>query len=245
MLTRIALVMFVTAMAGMTAMADPAAKELGLQSGGGPWQFYPADESDSSLPNVLLIGDSIMNGYRSHVIAGLKSKANVDCWLTPVHLKSKGLHEDLAKVASFREYDVVHFNIGLHGWTPGRIPQGQYEPLLRKYIEIIKSHSTSSRLIWANTTQITVKGKPTELDPVHNQTIVDRNAIAARVMPEYGIAVNDLYDLMSAKLEMARGDRFHWNGAAYQLMAKQVVRHIETATALNAAETTDNTELQK
>ena len=203
-------------------------KVIGLHSGGGPWKFY-RQARKGDLPRVLLIGDSIMNGYRGRVIGAFKGRAVVDCWLTPLHLKSQDLHHDLRKVLEQGPYDVVHFNIGLHGWTPGRIPKGQYEPLLRRYVETIKSHSESSRLIWASSTQITVKDKPTELDPVHNQTMVDRNAIAARVMPEYGIAVNDLYGLMRDKLKMAKGDRFHWNGQAYDSMAKQVTRHIETA----------------
>ncbi|MEX2567598.1 MAG: DUF5703 domain-containing protein [Cyclobacteriaceae bacterium] len=39
-------------------------EELGLHSEGGPWKFYPASEKNDSLKNVLLIGDSVMNGFR-------------------------------------------------------------------------------------------------------------------------------------------------------------------------------------
>jgi len=205
-------------------------KDIGLHSDGGAWQFY-RQETSGDLPRVLLMGDSIMNGYRGRVIAALKDKAVVDCWLTPLHLKSKELHHDLRKVLQQGPYDVVHFNIGLHGWPPGLIPEGQYEPLLRQYVEIIKSHSGTSRLIWASTTQITVKGKPTELDPVHNKTILARNAIAAKLMPKYGIAVNDICGLMSDKLKLARGDGYHWNGKAYDLMAKQIVSYVQVAIA--------------
>ena len=169
---------------------DQSDKSIGLHSDGGAWQFYRQAQKDD-LPRVLLIGDSILNGYRDRVVDALEGKAVVDCWLTPLHLNSPDLHHDLRKVLEQGPYDVVHFNIGLHGWTPGRIPPGQYEPLLRKYVELLKSHSKSSRLIWASSTPITVKDKPTELDPVHNKTIADRNAIAARVMPTYGIADND------------------------------------------------------
>ncbi|MCF6356941.1 MAG: hypothetical protein L3J54_03965 [Draconibacterium sp.] len=34
------------------------------------------------FPNVLLIGNSVMNGYKNIVIPGLKVKMNVDYWLT-------------------------------------------------------------------------------------------------------------------------------------------------------------------
>ena len=204
-------------------------KDLGLHSDGGAWRFCPAKLAKGDLPKVLLIGDSIMNGYRESVIAALKGKASVDCWLTPLHLASEELHHDLIRVLEQGPYDVIHFNVGLHGWTPGRIKDGQYEPLLREYVEIVRSHSESTKLIWGSTTQITVKGKPTQLDPTHNTTIAKRNVIADKVMPEYGVVINDLYGLLIDKLGMARGDKYHWKGPAYGLMANQIVKHVEDA----------------
>jgi len=209
--------------------AAPSDDALGLHSDGGPWRFYPAEGRATAQKRVLLIGDSIMNGYRGKVIAALKDKAAVDCWLTPLHLNSELLHHDLKQVLSQGPYDVIHFNIGLHGWEPGTIPEGQYEPLLRKYVGILQEGGGNARLIWASTTQMTVKGKPTELDPVHNKTITERNLIAARVMEDEGVTVDDLYGLVSDKLHLARGDRFHWRGPAYGLMAQQVVSYIDKA----------------
>jgi len=206
-----------------------AQKDPGLHSDGGPWRFYRASDEDISLPRVLLIGDSIMNGYRGHVYGLLKGKVKVDVWLTPLHLKSDYLHADLQKVLEQGPYEVIHFNIGLHGWPPGRIPEGQYEPLMRAYVETLRSHNEHVKLIWGSTTQITIKDKPTALDPVHNSTIVKRNKICAKLMSAYGIAVNDLYGLMSDKLAFARGDRFHWKGPAYELMARQISQHISRA----------------
>lgn len=186
----------------------------------GVWRFYPA-EPDLRLRRVLLIGDSIMNGYRHGVASSLKGRATVDAWLTPVTIKTPGVHEDLRTVLRQGPYDVVHFNIGLHEWEKGFIPEGQYEPLLRAYVKTLREHAGNATLIWASTTQMTVKDKPAELDPENNPTIVERNAIAARVMKQNGIAVDDLYSLMSDKLALAKGDRFHWTkeGAAVQAAA--------------------------
>lgn len=203
-------------------------KDPGLHSDGGPWRFYPAENPDQT-PKVLLIGDSIMNGYRGKVAAGLQGKASVEVWLTPLHLKSEYLYADLKKVLTRGPYHVIHFNIGLHGWPKGRILADEYEPLLGAYVNIIREHARGAKLIWASTTQITEKGKPITLDPVNNKTIRDRNMIAAKVMKEYGIPVNDLYTLMSDKLQLARGDKFHWNSEGYQHMAKQVISSIDQA----------------
>jgi hypothetical protein len=213
-------------LAATTLAADPAppparpSLALKTDSKDGTWRFYPA-APDLRLRRVLLIGDSIMNGYRHAVADSLKGRATVDAWLTPITIKTPAVHDDMRTVLAQGPYDVVHFNIGLHEWPKGFIPEGQYEPLLRAYVKTIRDHAGNATLIWASTTQMTVKDKPAELDPENNSTIVERNAIAARVMKENGIAVDDLYSLMSDKLALAKGDRFHWTkeGVAVQASA--------------------------
>ena len=95
---------------------------------------------------------------------------------------------------------------------------------MKKYVEVLKKNAPNARLIWASSTPITVKGKPAELDPTDNPTIATRNASAAGIMKEAGIAVNDLYTLVADKrATLAAGDRYHWKGPAYELMGKQIV----------------------
>ena len=137
--------------------------------------------------------------------------------MTPLNLKSPTLLEDLKAVLAQGPYIVVHFNIGLHGWTPGRIPEEEYEPLLRAYVKMIRDNASDAHLIWASTTQITVKDKPEELDPEHNPTITKRNTVAAHVMNTMSVEIDDLYELMSDKLHLAKGDKFHWMPEAQQL----------------------------
>ena len=215
----LAVVMVTVAVAGATD------KNLGLHSDGGLWKFYPAPARDEQLPNILLIGDSIMNGYHTQVINGLKGKANADCWLTPMHLNSSKLHRDLAKVASHRNYAVIHFNMGLHGWQEGRIPKGKYQELLESYVAILKEHASGAKLIWASTTQVHNEGTQA-LDEAINPIVVRRNEIADAVMKEGGMTVNDLYGLMSDKLERVRGDKWHWQKEAYEIMAQQIMEKI-------------------
>ncbi|MBN2375387.1 MAG: hypothetical protein JXD22_03230 [Sedimentisphaerales bacterium] len=214
---------------GTVVCGETNDNKLDLQSDGGPWRFYPAKNADENIPKVLLIGDSIMNGYRGRVADMLKGKATVEVWLTALHLKSKHLHADLKKVLNRGPYVAIHFNIGLHGWPKGRILKDEYEPLLKSYVDIIRENADGAQLIWASTTQITEKGEPTKLDPINNPTITDRNIVAAKIMKEYDIPVNDLYGLMSDKLKLANGDKFHWKGEGYQVMAKQIVSYLKKA----------------
>jgi len=87
-----------------------------VQAQGKGWRLEKAAIKDTERPRILLIGDSILNGYARHVIKKLRGKAYVDIWVNPYH-QSEGLNKILALVLSEGPYDLVHFNIGLHGWS--------------------------------------------------------------------------------------------------------------------------------
>ncbi len=193
------------------------------------WGFYPSHIAQKNLPRVLLIGDSIVNGYRGKVVQLLEGKANVDVWLTPANLNTPNLYEQLGEILKHGPYDVIHFNIGLHGWAKGRIPAGLYGPLMRQYIEILLKQGKGADLIWGSITPVTEMGHPGNINKQINPIIVRRNKIAGRIMQEYGIVVDDLYGLMINKLELAKGDRFHWTAKGFTLEGTQVARYIEQA----------------
>jgi lysophospholipase L1-like esterase len=192
-----------------------------LQSDGKGWRVDRAKITDSKRPRVLLIGDSILNGYLKPVTAALEGKAYVDAWVNP-YAQSEHLNKLLAEVLANGPYDVVHFNMGLHGWQKGRIKEGMFEPLTRQYVEVIRGKLPKAGIIWASITPVTVKGKPGELDPEINPVIFDQNRMAAKVMKEMNVPVNDLYSLLAPRLDLARGDQFHWKPEAYQILAKAV-----------------------
>lgn len=193
-----------------------------LHADGKGWRLDKAKISDPARPRVLLIGDSILNGYLKPVMTALDGKAYVDAWVNPYH-QSEHLNKLLAEVLANGPYDVVHFNMGLHGWQEGRIKPGTFEPLTKAYVEVIKSTMPKAKIIWANSTPVTVKDKGTELDPEINPVIIEHNRMAAGVMAELNVPVNDFYALLVNKRELARGDRFHWTAPAYQLLADEVV----------------------
>jgi hypothetical protein len=210
--------------------ADANEKDARLNPPDVKWGFRAATNVNPQLPRVLLIGDSIVGGYRDLVTAALAGRANVDSWVTGMHEATPELHDYLKKALAHGPYAVVHFNIGLHGWPKGRIPEGQYEPLMRKYVAVQQSNAPNAKLIWASTTPVTTKGAPDQLDPAINPTIVERNAIAARIMAENHIAIDDLYSLMPDKLATAKSanknDQFHWGAAGIKLQADAVTEII-------------------
>ena len=191
------------------------------------WGFEKAKIFAPKLPRVLLIGDSICIGYRPVVTQILAGKANVDVWLNPMHQASPELHEILAQVLAQGPYAVIHFNMGLHGWIKGRIPDGQFAPLTRKLVTHLREDSPGAKLIWASTTPITLKGRPTKLDATNNAVILSHNQMAAEVMAGMKVPVDDLYGLMTKHLALGKGDTAHWQAAGYQVLGQQVAAVIE------------------
>ena len=189
-----------------------------IQSDGKGWRLDQAKITDTKRPRVLLVGDSILNGYLPFVIKQLNSKAYVDAWVNP-YCQSENYTRLLGAVLEHGPYDVVHINTGLHGWPKGRIPDGKFIPLTKAFIEIIREKCPRAKIIWASSTPVTVKGKPTELDPVINANIVEQNRMAAAVMREMNVLNNDFYGLLVDKLNLARGDQFHWTVPAYKILA--------------------------
>lgn len=219
-----------TLLIALVAVSSASAQESDarLQSDGKGWRLDQAKVTDPARPRVLLIGDSILNGYLSSVTKALAGKAYVDAWVNP-YAQSDHLNKLLGEVLDHGPYDVVHFNMGLHGWQVGRIKPGTFEPLTKAYVEVIRAKCPKAAIIWASITPVTVKGKPGELDPEINPIIVDQNERAAKVMAELKVPVNDFYALLAPKLDLARGDQFHWNAPAYALLAQAATDAITRA----------------
>ena len=116
--------------------------------------------------------------------------------------------------------------MGLHGWQQGRIKEGTFEPLTTAHVQVIRDTAPRTRIIWASSTPVTVKGKPTELDPAINPVIVEHNRMVANVMRQMNVPVNDFYSLLSPRLELARGDQFHWRPEAYTILAEKVTNSV-------------------
>ena len=218
----------------MAAAAAPAAdltakgveSDGRMHSEGKGWKLDQAKIVDRSLPRVLMVGDSILYGYLDFVKNGLKGKAYVDAWMHPYY-QSDTLNNLLGEVMDMGPYDVVHINTGLHGWCPGRIKPGTFEPLTKAMIEVIQTKCPKAKIIWASSTPVTTKKpEPIALNPTINPNIIEQNRTAAKVMAEMNVPVNDFYPLLVDKLDLARGDQFHWNDEAYPILGKVCLESI-------------------
>lgn len=221
----LALLAFITSLTtGLAQPVIPAQAETDkrLPPKGGTWSLRKATIADGTLPRILLIGDSITNGYLEPVRKALEGKANIDAWITPTSQGDKSLPATLAAILAEEKYAVIHFNLGLHGWQKGRIPEGQFEPLTHQMVQALKKNAPQARLIWATITPVTEKGMPEKLNAEIQPTIDEHNAMALKVMKEEGVEINDLAGLMLPNLKLAAGDMFHWKPEGRDMQVKQV-----------------------
>jgi hypothetical protein len=180
----------------------------------------------AGLPRVLLIGDSISIGYTIPVRELLKGKANVHRILTNGGPTINGV-EHLSQWLGEGKWDVIHFNWGLHDLKIGadgsrQVPLEKYEQNLRELVARLQQ--TGARLIFASTTPVP-EGKTSPLRL--NTDVIAYNAVAAKIMRERGIPVDDLYSLAMPQLPAIQLPvNVHYTAEGYDVLARQVADSI-------------------
>ena len=198
-----------------------------------------AIEEQPGLPRVLLIGDSISIGYTLPVRELLKDKANVVRPLTNCGPTTRGV-ASIEDWLGNGKWDVIHFNFGLHdlvyfaadGKTRveptvegarHQVSADDYEKHLRTLVDRLKK--TDAKLIWCTTTPVP-EGSPGRLA----DEAVLYNSVAAKVMQENMIAVNDLHAFAVPQLkEIQLPKNVHFTPAGSKVLASEVARVVEAA----------------
>jgi hypothetical protein len=187
------------------------------------WAVRPS-HPNPALPNVLLLGDSITRNYFSTVKNELDGTANVYLLATSTSVGDPRLLrqiDEFAKLegASFR---VIHFNNGMHGWG---YQESGYQSEFPHFLKAVhKLAIRGATLIWANTTSV----KSDNPDGPSNARIDRRNAIAAVLVQQAGIAIDDQHSLM-ARHEDLYEDSVHFNPAGAAIQGEQAVEMIRSA----------------
>ena len=184
-------------------------------------------EDVAGLPRVLLIGDSISMGYTLPVRKRLVGQANVHRIPTNGGPTKNGVARLDAWLGTGR-WDVIHFNHGIHDlrFMDGgqrQVGPADYEANLRKMVARLKQ--TGATLIWATITPI----PDGELNPPRRfGSVAEYNAIAARVMRENGIRINDLNAHVTPRFTELQTPRdLHYQPAGYEFLAEKVAAEIQ------------------
>jgi lysophospholipase L1-like esterase len=180
------------------------------------------DVNSAKLPRVLLIGDSISAGYGPKVADALQGKASIARLATSKSIGDPALLAEVALVLGQCQFDVVHFNNGLHGWG---YSEEEYQKGFPELVATIRKHAPKARLIWATITPMRQSGK---LDVIAENTkrVLARNKIAEAIVAKEQIAVDDLYGLVKDHPEYWSQDGVHFNGKGVALEAEQVSKRI-------------------
>ena len=205
-----------------------------------PARPSPVNE-DASLPRVMIIGDSISVGYTDAVRDQLAGKANVYRVEGNAGPSSSGVEKVDDWIASADgEWDVIHFNFGLHDIKLGtggkdnkpyptsdghQVPAEEYARNLRRIVATLKT--TGATLIWCSTTPVPAG----VLDPLRRPgDEVKYNAIARQVMSENGVAVNDLYGcVVSDSPSIQLPSNVHFTKEGSLRLARHVAEAVEVA----------------
>ena len=184
---------------------------------------YHLTDANKDLPRVLLVGDSICQGYQGKVRAKLEGKANVTYWASSYCVTSPGYLRLLAFYLDEAKYDVIHFNNGLHSCET---PVADYEKTYRAALRLIKKKQPKAKIVWASST-------PLNATDSRAGKVAALNAAARRAAESVGdVAENDLYSLADPLDRKAYWvDTHHYTDAGYELLASQVVEKVVAACA--------------
>ena len=174
---------------------------------------YGLIDGSSKLPRVLLIGDSICNGYQGAVRKRLGGKMNVTYWASSYCVTSRPYLSILSALLDEAEYDVIHFNNGLHSLST---PNDAYERAYGAALRLIRSRQPRAKLVWCTSTPLTDAHKTAKCREL--------NAAAERAAAKEGVTEKDDLFALCDKFDRNADwrDVYHFKAHAIGRQADQV-----------------------
>lgn len=180
--------------------------------------FFGVMATRADPPRVLILGDSV---YRDLVASGrelVQGRVHLEFPVLPDGevFHSANVLKHLDHLLGEEDWDLIHFNVGLGDLihrAPGiksfrvmpRYAGGvrttsaaEYEKNLRALVTRLKK--TGAKLIWASTTPI--RSAPSDLFEMTSEVVY--NEIAARIMAEEKVPVNDMHGFVVNLIDMTK-----------------------------------------
>jgi hypothetical protein len=189
------------------------------------YAFHLTD-ANKDLPRVLLVGDSICNGYQGEVQRLLNGRMNVSYWVSSYCVTSPGYLRLLAFYLDEAKYDVIHFNNGLHSLGT---PTAAYAAGLEQALKLMREKQPQAMLILATSTPLK--------DSARTEKARELNAAGRAVITRLGnIATDDLFALLDP-LDRATNwsDVFHHKKNVQDLTAREFVKSVCPEAACGTA----------
>ena len=179
------------------------------------------DTNNRDLPRVLLIGDSITYGYQAKVRELLKGVCYVD-YLATSYAVDMPIYNKLVETMAFdSDYDLVHFNHGLHGI---HMSKRTYKSRLKKLLSKLER---KMKIMVAKTTFVYQAGNKRK-DAAWMKRVLERNEAMEELAAEKGYAVDDLYEVsVKMPVEKRYQDGTHYLEDGYEILAQTVAAKIK------------------
>ncbi len=179
------------------------------------------DTNENDLPRVLLVGDSITNGYQEKVRELLKGVCYVDFFATSYAIDMPIYHKFVTTLVADSKYDLIHFNNGLHGIHIGK---RTYKSRMKKLLEKI---SVGKKVVLATTT-IVYQPNSKRKDGAWMKRVRERNAATSELAKELGFTIDDLYGASTEiPFEKRYEDGTHYLAEGYEMLAQAVAKTIQ------------------
>jgi hypothetical protein len=162
----------------------------------------PADKYPSSLPVMLVVGDSIIGDVCISAIRELfRGIANINFLQQPHHCKNIKSWLDDWKVDEWSHYHTIFWFDGMHGF-PERVTEAEHQELTPILVNRLRKNT--SNILWCNCTPIpddmpqgqtnSHSGPNSKEQRVINESVINRNASIAKEMAELNVELLDIYE---------------------------------------------------
>jgi len=173
----------------------------------------------TNLPRVLMIGDSITKSYFHYVDKNLKDRFCCGQLATSKCVGDPRLLKEFDLAFSEGDFDVIHFNNGMHGWE---YTEEQYSSGLEEAMDWLIKTAPNARIIWAHTTPKRQGEGFIELSQEITERVRVRNRIATQLADERGIDINDLFSVVVDRPDLF-SDGVHFTPEGRESLGKKVV----------------------
>lgn len=178
---------------------------------------YSYNSGDNESPRVLLIGDSICNGYQPFVRENLGEYANVTYWISSKCVTDAMYLRELDFYLDSFKYDMVFFNNGAH--SSDEHPE-ERETAYANAVDFIMAKLPGVPIILVNCPP----GQSEELTERFNKF----NQFTDKLAAEKNLPVIDLFTPMEATDKMVTmRDLYHWTPEYSAVQAKFISDYVK------------------
>jgi Lysophospholipase L1 and related esterases len=174
--------------------------------------FWFENAPNKTAGRIMLIGDSITNGYRRPLQEKFKDSGTlVDMTVGSRGADNPSLYAEIEyAIGSLNgyKYKVVHFNNGLHA---NHLTADEYEQGMIHCIELIKKLQPEAVIILVTSTPYADEDK--------NAYVHERNAIVKKLAVKYDLPLDDLFTAVTGDSEYPQPDGVHFTSVGYEHLA--------------------------